>query len=62
MDTVMNFFALTIISDIDDLYANSLQNFKLKDCIDKPPKIYLRSRDWEDHPIEGTADMFYDVE
>ena len=33
-DTLMNYIALGVIAEIDDIYGNSIQNDKLKDLID----------------------------
>ena len=43
MDCVMNFVALGVISEIDDIYASSVKNFVLKDCIKNPPTITRNS-------------------
>ncbi len=48
MDTVINFFALSIIHEIDDIYAKSLQNEKLSKALKDPPKIKLHHKDWKE--------------
>jgi len=53
MDTVMNFFALSVIHEIDDYYSSSLQNFKLKEAIDDPPAIKIHSKDENKPEITG---------
>ncbi len=34
-DVIMNFIALGVIAEIDDLYAGSLYNNPVKDCLEK---------------------------
>ena len=45
-DIVMNYIALGIISEIDDLYYNSLQNSPLKEAVSNPPAITRTSKSW----------------
>jgi hypothetical protein len=53
MDTVMNFFALSVIHEIDDYYSSSLQNFKLKQAIEDPPEIKIHSKDENRPELNG---------
>ena len=46
-DTVMNFFALSIIHEIDNLYASSLKDFKLKGVMKNLPLITLTTKMWK---------------
>lgn len=39
MDVIMNFIALGVIAEVDDIYAGSLTNFDLKKAIEEPPTI-----------------------
>jgi hypothetical protein len=39
MDAIMNFIALGVIAEIDDIYAGALTDFKLKNALEEPPKI-----------------------
>lgn len=45
-DTVMNFFALSVIQEIDDLYQHSLSEFKLRGVIDDLPEITETTNMW----------------
>lgn len=45
-DTVMNFFALSVIHEIDDLYSQSLSEFKLRGVIDDLPEITETTTMW----------------
>ena len=45
-DTVMNFFALSVIHEIDDLYSQSLSDFKLRGVIDDLPEITETTTMW----------------
>ena len=42
MECVMNFIALGVIAEVDDLYAKSLKNVRIKEALeeDNLPKIY----------------------
>lgn len=45
-DTVMNFFALSVIQEIDDLYQHSLSEFKLRGVMDDLPEITETTNMW----------------
>ena len=53
MDTVMNFFALSIIHEIDNLYADSLpKELPLKkNLIEKKPERSQSTQDWRNEKV-----------
>ncbi len=49
MDCVLNFVALKVISEIDNLYAESLKEPRIKAALeeDKLPRIYCQGTSWK---------------
>jgi hypothetical protein len=43
MNCVLNFVALCVVAEIDDLYAKSLQDKKYKEMVSMPLLIEIRS-------------------
>ena len=60
LDTVLNFFALSVIHEIDDLYARSLQEFKLRGAIEDPPEITETSTMWMNGKMVLVGDKHYE--
>lgn len=44
MDVIMNFIALGIIAEIDDYYASSIKNFKLKEALNSLPVFKVENK------------------
>ena len=41
----MNYIALGVIAEIDDIYAGSIKDTKLRDTIENEPEITIKTRD-----------------
>jgi hypothetical protein len=52
----MNFIALGVIAEIDDLYAGALLNFELKKCVENEDDLPRFTNKFED--VEKTLSNF----
>ena len=55
-NTILNFFALSVVCEIDDYYAKSLQNFKLKKIYEDPLEVIETHKMWKcGKVVDGTG-------
>jgi hypothetical protein len=57
MDCIMNLIALGAISQIDDFYAKTLTYCPLREAVQNPPRVDIRSRDqkFRERTLKGKA-------